>query len=147
MIRDNLRLVFPCLISLALVSSCQDRLFNSPFDPDAGEGIFEVISTIVTPANEPRGLSWDGSTLWNVDGGANSLVSFNRFTGAPIRVLSSPLPDTTGIAFDGQDLWVCSRTVSYVYKINFIFLIFSLHHIARVWMNCYKFVTYGLFSV
>ncbi|MFC2161659.1 hypothetical protein ACFLRX_08420, partial [Acidobacteriota bacterium] len=42
----------------------------------------------------------------------------NRLSGALVRALSSPLPTTTGIAYDGQDLWVCSETSVDVYKIN-----------------------------
>jgi hypothetical protein len=100
--------------------SCQDRLFDNPFDPRAGEIVFEVVSTILTPSYMPLSLTWDGSTIWNVDGYNETLYSLNRLSGAQVRALTSPLPATTGIAYDGQDLWVCSELSVDVYKINLL---------------------------
>ena len=85
-------------------NSCRDRLFDNPFDPKAGEIVFEVVSTILTPSYIPLSLTWDGSTIWNVDGYNETLYSLNRLSGAQVRALTSPLPATTGIAYDGQDL-------------------------------------------
>ena len=106
--------------SFFLHNSCQDRLFDNPFDPKAAEIIFEVVSTILTPSYMPLGLAWDGSTLWNLDGYNETLYSLNKLSGAQVRALTSPLPATTGIAYDGQDLWVCSESIVDVYKINLL---------------------------
>ena len=64
--------------SFFLPISCQDRLFDNPFDPKAGEIVFEVVSTILTPSYMPLSLTWDGSTVWNVDGYNETLYSLNR---------------------------------------------------------------------
>ena len=53
--------------SLAVLTGCGDRLFDNPFDPEQGEVVFEIMSTIYTPALRPRGMAWDGTVLWNVD--------------------------------------------------------------------------------
>lgn len=116
----NWYLLFLIAFSFFLHPSCQDRFFDNPFDPNAGEVIFEVVSTILTPSYVPLGLTWDGSTLWNVDGYYDILYSLNRLTGDQVRTLSSPLSATTGIAYDGQDLWICSESYVDVYKINIL---------------------------
>ena len=113
-------LLFLIVFSIFLHQSCQDRLFDNPFDPKAGEIVFEVVSTILTPAYMPLSLAWDGSTIWNVDGYNETLYSLNRLSGAQVRALTSPLPATTGIAYDGHDLWVCSEFSVDVYKINLL---------------------------
>ena len=114
------RLLFLIVFNFFSYNSCQDRLFDNPFDPLAGEVIFEVVSTIFTPSYMPLGLAWDGATIWNVDGYSDTLYSLNRLSGAQVRVLSSPLPDVTGVAYDGQDLWICSDSFVDVYKINLL---------------------------
>jgi hypothetical protein len=103
-----------------VLNSCQDRIFDNPFDPDAGEVVFEVINTIPTPALIPLGLAWDGSTIWNVDGFNETLYSLNRLNGAQVRSLTSVLQVTSGIACDGYDLWVCSEALVEIYKINLL---------------------------
>ena len=104
--------------SLLLPTACRDRLFDNPFDPDAGEAVFEVIQTLITPVSTPLGLTWDGSLLWNVDGTTNMIVGLSPANGAPVRTLASPLSGTTDAASDGSDLWICGERDTDVYKIN-----------------------------
>lgn len=112
--------LFLLVFSLLSFQGCQDRLFDNPFDPQAGKILLEVVNTIFTSALIPQGLCWDGSTLWNVDYYTNTLFCLNRLNGNQVRALTSPLPTTTGVAYDGQDLWVCSDTSVDVYKINIL---------------------------
>ena len=90
--------VWPLLLaitfSILVFPSCQDRIFDNPFDPEAGEVVFEVINTIPTPALIPLGLAWDGSTIWNVDGYNETLYSLNRLNGSQVRSLTSVLQVT-----------------------------------------------------
>jgi hypothetical protein len=103
-------LLRPLIVSsLLLAAACQDRLFDNPFDPQAGEIVFEVVNTIYTPAAGPRGLTWDGTALWNVDGASDTLYALNASNGSLVRTLKSPLFSTTDAAYDGQDLWVCGE--------------------------------------
>ena len=120
MTSKNWLLRLAIVFSFAFLHCCQDRLFDNPFDPEAGEAVFEVVHTIQTPALVPLGLAWDGSTLWNVDGFSDTLYSLNRQSGAQVRSLSSVLKVTSGIAYDGHDLWTCSEAVVDVYKINLL---------------------------
>jgi DNA-binding beta-propeller fold protein YncE len=106
------------VFSLILSAGCKDRLFDNPFDPQAGEIVFEIINTVYTPAIAPRGMTWDGSTLWNVDGSGDTLLSLNASNGTLVRTLKSPLFNTADIAYDGLDLWVCSESDVNVYRIN-----------------------------
>ena len=106
------------IFSLIFSAACQDRPFDNPFDPQAGEIVFEVVNTIYTPAVNPRGLTWDGTALWNVDGSNNTLYGLNATNGALVRTLRSPLFNTTDLAYDGLDLWVCGESDVNVYKIN-----------------------------
>ncbi len=106
------------VFSLAALPACRDRLFDNPFDPDIGEVVFEVMQTLVAPASAPRGLTWDGSLLWMVDGASHSLAGLNPGSGALIRSLSSPLSQTADAAADGPDLWVCGEGSTDVFKIN-----------------------------
>jgi len=112
----HLRLL--AVFSLILSAGCKDRLFDNPFDPQAGEIVFEIMNTVYTPAIAPRGMTWDGSTLWNVDGSGDTLLSLNASNGTLVRTLKSPLVNTTDIAYDGLDLWVCGESDVNVYRIN-----------------------------
>ena len=77
------------VFSFFSLQCCQDRLFDNPFDPQAGKILLEVVNTIFTAALVPQGLCWDGSTLWNVDYYTNTLYSLNRLNGNQVRALSS----------------------------------------------------------
>jgi streptogramin lyase len=106
--------------SLAVLSGCSDRLFDNPFDPEQGEVVFEIMSTIYTPALSPRGMTWDGTVLWNVDGSNGLLDGLNPANGSLVRSLRSPLANTADIAYDGQNIWVCGEADIDVYKLNII---------------------------
>jgi hypothetical protein len=106
------------VFSLLVPAACRDRLFDNPFDPGAGEVVFEVVQTLVTPISSPQGLTWDGSLLWNIDGASNAIVGLNPSNGAMVRTLASPLAGTMDAASDGADLWICSERSADVFKIN-----------------------------
>lgn len=106
------------IFSLAGPPACRDRLFDNPFDPDAGEAAFEVLQTLIAPGAAPQGLTWDGSLLWMIDAASNTLAGLNPSGGALIRTLSPPFSGTTDAAFDGADLWVCGEGSTDVFKIN-----------------------------
>ena len=114
--------VFLCLAasSLLVPAACRDRLFDNPFDPSAGEVVFEVANTIYTPALSPKGLTWDGTVLWNVDGATNTLVGLNPANGTVVRSLNSPIAAVSDAAYDGADLWICGEADVFVYKVNIL---------------------------
>ena len=106
--------------SLLLPAACRDRLFDNPFDPSQGEVVFEVANTIFSPAVSPRGLTWDGTVLWNVDGSSGTLVGLNPANGTLVRSLNAPAAGASDAAYDGSDLWICGEADVFVYKINIL---------------------------
>ena len=108
------------LFSLLVFPGCQDRIFDSPFDPEASEALFEVVNTILTPAAVPLGLAWDGNTLWNADGYTDILYSLNRLNGALVRSIASPQALLSGVTFDGEDLWICSEAGATIFKVGIL---------------------------
>jgi hypothetical protein len=53
-----------------------------------------------------------------VDGASNILYALNAASGGLVRTLKSPLSNTTDVAYDGQDLWVCGEFDVNIYKIG-----------------------------
>ena len=114
--------VSPWLAAFSLLAgtACQDRLFDNPFYPQAGEVIFEVGNTIMTPAASPRGLTWDGTMLWNVDAASGQLIGLSPASGTVVRTLKAPLAPVADAAYDGADLWVCGQADVFVYRVNIL---------------------------
>jgi streptogramin lyase len=106
--------------SLLLLAACQDRLFDNPLDPSVSEVVFEVVQTITGPAAAPRGLAWDGATLWLADGAGSVLYSLNPASGAVVRALRPPAPGLSDAAYDGADLWACGEADVFLLKIGFL---------------------------
>jgi hypothetical protein len=66
-----------------------------------GEAVFEVINTIYSPAYVPRGLTWDGTTIWNIDG-AN--VTDNSALGAAPAYFNIAGYDEVQINYGNNDV-------------------------------------------
>jgi hypothetical protein len=116
--RAKLACLSAVVFNCAVLPACRDRLFDNPFDPDAGEAVFEVAQTLTAPVASPRGLTWDGSLLWTVDESSNTLVGLNPGSGEIVRTLPSPVSGAADAAFDGADLWICGEGSADVYRIN-----------------------------
>jgi hypothetical protein len=48
------------------------------------------------------------------------LFSLDRLSGTLIRTIFPSLSDITGIAYDGSELWLCSKTQVDILKINLL---------------------------
>ena len=107
-------------ISLLVGAACQDRLFDNPLDPQAGEVIFEVGTTFFSPAAAPRGMTWDGTVLWNADASTGTLFGLSPINGTVVRTIKAPLSPVNDAAYDGADLWVCGEADVFVYKVNIL---------------------------
>ncbi|MFB0566360.1 MAG: hypothetical protein ACETWK_11885 [Candidatus Aminicenantaceae bacterium] len=99
---------------------CGERTFDNPFDPQASAKEFTVISVLNVTFTLPRDLTWDGSTLWLIDEGTETLYSLNKFSGSVIRTLKSPLSQASGLVYDGSGLWIASYNSTNLFKINVI---------------------------
>jgi len=66
-----------------------------------------VIRTLPVPGTTPRGIAFDGRSLWLLDSAAVTLYQLSIASGTIIR--SMVVPDATtisSIAFDGRLLWI-----------------------------------------
>jgi streptogramin lyase len=100
------------------LSACRDRLFDNPNDPQAGEVVFEVANSFFGPALAPRGLAWDGFSIWVVDSSNGALLNINPSNGGLLRTLQPAVAGLSGVAYDGTDLWVCGEGEVFLSKIN-----------------------------
>ena len=72
-----------------------------------------AFSNPITVASNPKGLAWDGWTMWEVtDTTVGRLLSW----GAGYYCLVTTPPGNSGVAFDGNYTWVSNSTTSQVFK-------------------------------
>jgi streptogramin lyase len=112
--------LWPVAFSLIVLAACQDRLFDNPFDPQVSEVVFEVANTVFTPALAPRGLTWDGTVLWNIDASAGALIGLSPANGTVVRTLKAPVAAASDAAYDGADLWICGENDVFIFKVNIL---------------------------
>jgi hypothetical protein len=84
----------------------------SQVDPATGS----VLSSFTAP-KIIFSLTFDGTNFWGADVDDNLLVQFNS-TGALLATLPAPGAFPTGIAWDGQSLWVLSKNLQTIYQVN-----------------------------
>ncbi len=98
---------------------CSERVFDNPFDPFVSKGEFFIVNYITLPSSDIRDIAWDGSTLLAVSTGG-IIYSINRVNGSVIRTISSPLPEPSGLVYDGTGVWISSPSQSEILKINIV---------------------------
>jgi outer membrane protein assembly factor BamB len=104
--------------SLLWLSGCQDRLFDNPLDPDADTRAYEILATLQTAGIVPLDITFSGDVLWVVD--VNSrILALNYNSGALIRELDVDRA-VSGIAYDGNDLWLAVRESNQVVQVNMV---------------------------
>jgi len=69
----------------------------------AGNG--RVVRSFDAPGNEPSGLAFDGTCLWNADNQTESLYRIDLSAGIPIVTMNTPGGKSSGLAWDGDYLW------------------------------------------
>ena len=77
-----------------------------------------VIRSFSSPGANPRGLTWDGRTLWNADNGTDLIYQIDPETGTVIRSFSSPGADPRGLTWDGRTLWNADNGTDLIYQIE-----------------------------
>ncbi|MBU0486546.1 MAG: transglutaminase, partial [Bacteroidetes bacterium] len=77
-----------------------------------------ILHTIQAPSDCPRGLAFDGKSLWSIDNCSDEIVQFDPSDGTTIRSFPSPAHDPQGIAWDGKYLWVCDRAMNELYMVD-----------------------------
>ncbi|MCU0236312.1 MAG: hypothetical protein MUC72_04415 [Acidobacteria bacterium] len=106
------------VFSFLWLAACNDRLFDNPFDPDAEERAYELLSTLQAGGIAPLDLTFSGDVLWAADG-RERLVALNLNNGAMVRELEVALP-VAGIAYDGVDLWLSVANSSQLVLVNIV---------------------------
>jgi DNA-binding beta-propeller fold protein YncE len=83
-------------------------------------GAETLVDSFPSPADEPRGLAWDGEYLWCADAETDSFYKLDSSTGTIIGGILSPLainPEYGGIACSNDgNIWFANG--QYVYKLD-----------------------------
>jgi len=77
-----------------------------------------IVGEFRSPAEEPRGLAWDGGHLWCADSEVDSVYELNPANGEVLSSFYFSLSSSySGLTWSQDDnLWIA--TGSYVYKVN-----------------------------
>ena len=91
--------------------------------PIAAKRVSTATANFGRSLTQPKGLAWDGTTLYMVDEGTYALYTVSPSTGAAVRVSTTTnrfgLPSSVqprGLAWDGSELYMTTR--SSLYKLN-----------------------------
>jgi DNA-binding beta-propeller fold protein YncE len=106
------------IFSFIFLTGCNDRLFDNPLDPDAETRAYEILSTVQIANVVPVDITFSGDALWVVDA-QSRILALNYNSGALIRELDFPQP-VSGIAYDGQDLWLSIKGTSQMAQVNIV---------------------------
>jgi hypothetical protein len=77
----------------------------------------EFIDSFDSPGIFSRGLTFDGTYLWNADGFTNKIYKLD-LSGTIIASFDSPGPYPEGLAFDGTYLWNADYSTNTIYKLD-----------------------------
>ncbi|MBU2626448.1 MAG: transglutaminase [candidate division Zixibacteria bacterium] len=78
----------------------------------------DTLQTFSAPYNCPQGLTFDGSSLWNVDRMTDMIYKIDPKTGAVIDSIPSPAYVPRGLTWDGGRLWCVDAEEQLIYAIN-----------------------------
>ncbi len=76
-----------------------------------------IVDSFDSPASSPRGLTYDGKYLWNVDYDKDMIYKLDTF-GNIIHSFDSPGSEPSGLAYDGTYLWNADMETGMVYKLD-----------------------------
>jgi len=74
-----------------------------------------VIASFDSPGSDPRGLAWDGTYLWNVDKGTQTVYRLDSTDGTIISSFSAPDNFPTGLTWQGNSLWLVAQADQKIY--------------------------------
>jgi len=78
----------------------------------------DIIRSFASPGTAPRGLTWDGKTLWHSDTNLNRIYQIDPITGAVINFFASPDTVPRDLAWDGKTLWVATHNLRRIYQLS-----------------------------
>jgi hypothetical protein len=79
----------------------------------------KIVSSIATPDGTPTGLTWDGDLVL-ADFEAHKIFHLDPMSGAIIGEFTVPSPgyNPSGLAWDGENLWVADMSASYIFMLD-----------------------------
>jgi streptogramin lyase len=79
-----------------------------------------VEKVIPAPASTPRGITWDGNSLWVVAGlDANpEIYQIEPVAGTVLQSFPAPAGQHRGLAWDGSHLWYSSHETARIYRLD-----------------------------
>ena len=94
-----------------------DAYYNTIYETNPSNG--NVLSSFAFPGTEPRGLAWDGSYLYAIDGPSLTLnqldTAGNLIDSVSIASLGN---NPEGLTWDGQYFWVTENDTDTIYQID-----------------------------
>lgn len=118
--RKTTKYLLVLLTVFSISTSCKERIFNNPFDPDKDERGFEILSVInIENGYSPTDLTFSGNSLW-ITGRYSGAVSLNYNSGSIIRHLEFNNGQVNGIGYDGSDLWLNLKDLAEITKVNIV---------------------------
>jgi len=108
------------IIIFSFISSCKDRIFDNPFDPDKEEQGYQVEATIPINGLIAVDITFSGDSIWIIDNDSR-LISLNYNSGNIIRELNiGGNPALNGICYNGVDLWLNIRDTAGIIRVSII---------------------------
>lgn len=89
----------------------QDRLYNV-------DSALIAQGQMAVPSGSPQGFTYDGTNLWLVDSGTDTVYKLNASTGAVVTSFAAPALDPRDITWDGSSLWITTDADNKIYKVN-----------------------------
>ena len=84
------------------------------------DSIGTVLSSFVTPGNNPTGLTFDGTNLWLADNNADTIYELDT-AGNVLSSFSTASFGSTGavgLTFDGTNLWLADQDTDTIYELD-----------------------------
>lgn len=78
----------------------------------------EVVDSILSPGDEPRGLAWDGEYLWCADAAADYVFKLDKTNGTVISSFFFPMDPLYGGITWGSDTTLWLADGSMIYQLN-----------------------------
>ena len=78
----------------------------------------DVLQVIETPGPCPKGLTFDGKSLWLSDSFTDRIYAINVKTGKVIKSFETPGHHPEGLAWDGEHLWHTDSGEDLLYRLN-----------------------------
>jgi outer membrane protein assembly factor BamB len=81
-------------------------------------GLGTILRSFAAPADNPRGITFDGRSLWLTDSLTDLIYQLDPRDGTVLKSFATPADNPTGITFDGRSLWLCDTGADLIYQLD-----------------------------